>query len=65
MKPRLKYAEVFPDFERMEHGTQLELDGVKVTFEGWHYGHVWIGVKKKTHFLRRGDPMIVRLQLCR
>lgn len=64
MKPRLKYAEAFPalDFERMEHGTALDIDGMRVTFEGWHYGHIWIGVKKKVHFLRAGDERIAKLR---
>lgn len=63
MKPRLKYAEAFPslDFEHMAQGTPLELDGERVTFEGWHHGHVWIKAKRRIHFLRKGDAEIGRL----
>ncbi len=64
MKPRLKYAEVFSaiDFEHMAQGTALELDCARVTFEGWHYGSIWVGHKRKVHFLKAGDPMISRLR---
>lgn len=64
MKPRLKYADVFPqlDFERMVIGTALSLDGSKVTFEGEHFGSIWIGVKRKVYFIREGDPVISRLR---
>ena len=64
-KPRLKYAEVFGgiDFEHMAQGTPLEVDGFRVSFQGWHFGSVWIGYQKKVHFIRAGDPLISRLRL--
>ena len=64
MKPRLKYADVFPaiDFEHMAQGTALELDGDSLTFQGWHHGSIWVGLRNKTYFLRAGSPEIARIR---
>jgi hypothetical protein len=64
-KPRLKYTEVFPDFQNMAQRTPLEADGKRFTFEGWHHGSIWVGLKGRIYFLQEGDPLISRLRLTR
>jgi hypothetical protein len=43
-KPRLKYTEVFPDFQHMAQRTPLEADGKRFTFEGWHHGSIYVSL---------------------
>ena len=62
MKPRLRYTEVFPDFEHMAQGTPLVIDGLRVSFQGHHFGSIWIGFKGKIAFLKAGDPAIGMLR---
>ena len=49
----------------MAHQTPLEADGKSFTFEGWHHGSIWVGLKRKIYFLKEGDPLISRLRLTR
>ena len=56
-KPRLKYAEVFLDFDAMEHETtKLLLDGEPCIYAGHHFDRiVWLRIKRQVLAFRPED----------